>query len=119
VSVPDRSAGLGAGWSAGDILDVGEEFLRLMLAQRLGEAEARTAAAGWDGGQYAAWVQGDRVAVELDTVWDTPAQAGEFAQALEEYGSGSAVSVTRDGARVVALFGSDREALDALQAAAA
>ena len=119
VTVPDRSAGLGAGWTAGDVLDVGEEFLRLLLNQRIGEAEARTAAAGWDGGQYAAWVQGDRVAVELDTVWDTPAQAAEFAQAVEDYGSGSAVSVTRDGDRVVALFGSDREALEALQAAAA
>ena len=43
---------------------------------------ADRAAAGWDGGIYRAWTDGTQTAVVLRTVWDTPQDAQEFADAM-------------------------------------
>ena len=45
------------------------------LGLRLTDAEASAAAAGWDGGIYRSWTDGDDVAVVLATAWDTPEDA--------------------------------------------
>jgi hypothetical protein len=94
---------------------VGEAWLDSMLWV-LGSVDADRAAAGWDGGLYRAWTDGDRVAVVLKTVWDTSADAREFAQAVR----GPVVDARRafvrgiEGRTVVAGFATDREVLEAL-----
>ena len=79
--------------------------------------DAGRAASGWDGGLYRAWTHGSRTAVVLRTVWDTPTDAQEFADAMGEWiGEGAFVAPT-PGARVDVGFASDGEALDALRSA--
>ena len=82
VDVPDLGPALGAGWRDLDVMTVGEAWLRLMLELRLDAGEAEPAAAGWDGGLYRAWTDGSRTAVVLRTVWDTPEDAQQFADAM-------------------------------------
>ena len=71
VDIGDLSKTLGPGWGDLDVMDVGEEWLRAMLALHLGEGEPDPAVAGWDGGVYRAWTDGTDAAVLLSTVWDT------------------------------------------------
>ncbi len=118
VAVPDLGPGLGSGWSEIDVEQVGEGFLRLMLGLRESDAVSSDAAGGWDGGQFRAWANGDRVAVEMDTVWDSRGDADQFAQALRTWSTGRSTVVTEDGSRVRALFASDPTTLDALRLAA-
>jgi hypothetical protein len=44
---------------------------------------ATEAAAGWDGDRYSVWANGDDDVVLWRTVWDSEADATEFAQALQ------------------------------------
>jgi hypothetical protein len=118
VAVPRLAARLGAGWRDLDVQEVGEEWLRHMLALRLDEAQADAAAEGWDGGQYRAFADSDRVAVVMDTAWDSPDEAEEFAQAIREWVGGDPFGVETSGSRVRVLFASDATALETLQAAA-
>ncbi len=103
-------------------MTIGESWLALALGLRLGGSEANAAAAGWDGGTYRAWSNGDDVAVLLATVWDTEADAEEFAAAMEDWidagGEVASVSTAR-GEEIWALFATDAEALAALESAAA
>jgi hypothetical protein len=120
VDVPDLSSGLPGRWRDLDVMIVGEAWLDLMLGLRLGPDTAAAAAAGWDGGLYRAWTDGDRVAVVLRTVWDTPEDAQAFADALGEWISrttGTVLSPT--GSTVDAVFASDRSTLDAAREALA
>jgi hypothetical protein len=123
VDVPDLSAALGAGWADLDVEVVGELWLDLALGLRLGDSEAASAAAGWDGGTYRAWSDGNEVAVVLSTVWDTDADAREFADAmaswLEAGDQRDATVLPVEGAGVRILFASSSRALASLASAAA
>jgi hypothetical protein len=85
VDVPDLSRELGAGWGDLDVMQVGEAWLAAMLGLRLDSATAEAAAAGWDGGLYRAFTDGDDAAAVLATAWDSTADADAFAQALREW----------------------------------
>jgi len=121
VDVPDLSSELGPGWKDLDVMTIGEEWLQIALGLRLGQSQADTAAAGWDGGTYRAWSNGGATAVVLSTVWDTPKDATEFADAMTAWimnGDGSAVVLDPNGTRVTVLFASDDATLETLRAAA-
>src|SRR6185437_9784165 len=122
LDVPDRSSALGRGWTTIDVSDAGEAFLDLLLKLRLDGSRADEAAAGWGGGIYRAWANGDHVAVEMSTAWDTAGDARQFASAMTEWidaGSGPARVLPVAGSRVRVLFGSDAASLERLAAAAA
>ncbi len=74
---------------------------------------AASAAAGWGGGTYRAWTDGDEVAVIMSTVWDTPKDAQEFSRELDRWvsrGTLPGLVMDADGTTVHAGFGS-RESL--------
>ncbi len=122
VDVSDLADALGPGWDDLDVQGVGEMWLDQALRLRLGDAEAAEAADGWDGGIYRAWSDDQRVAVVLATVWDSEADAQEFAAAAERWIDGSGQSATVlpvEGSGVRILFASDAETLATLEAAAA
>ncbi|MFB3737741.1 MAG: hypothetical protein ACE14W_02100 [Candidatus Velamenicoccus archaeovorus] len=121
VDVPQVAAGLGPGWKDLDVMEVGEAFLSILLGLRIDGTTAASAAEGWDGGIYRAWSDGDRVALELSTVWDTSRDASEFASAMDAWigTSQPAVVLPVQGRRVRVLFGSDAPTLELLQRAAA
>jgi hypothetical protein len=121
VDVPDLAAQLGDGWTDLDVSDAGEAFLDLMLGLRLDSTRADEAAAGWDGGIYRAWSNGDRVAIVMRTAWDTSGDANEFALAMTDWidaGDQPAMVLPADGSNVDVLFASDAPTLAALQSAA-
>ena len=118
VQVPDLGPALGSGWRDLDVMDVGEEWLRAMLALRLDSAQAASAADGWGGAQYRAWTDGTHVAVLLETAWDTGPDATQFLAALGRWiqpGDAAAAGRTTDPRRVVAVFASDRATLARLE----
>ncbi len=85
VDVPDLSDALGEGWGDLDVMQVGEAWLTAMLGLRLDSSTAEAAAAGWDGGLYRAFTDGDDAAVVLTTAWDSVADADAFEQAAREW----------------------------------
>lgn len=123
VDVPDLGPKLGDGWKDLDVEGIGEEWLSLALALRLPGSDAASAAAGWDGGTSRAWSDGTHVAVVFSTVWDTAADAAEFARTMTRWidaGDGQTAKVLPpDGTSVRALFASDGSTLSDLEAAAA
>jgi hypothetical protein len=123
VNVGDLGPELGPGWTDLDVMGVGEAFLSIMLGLRLPPATAEAAAAGWDGGTYRAWSDGEHVAMVLSTVWDGPQDAAEFASATRQWlgsrGERSASLLPVEGRAVQVLFASDAATLASLQAAAA
>jgi hypothetical protein len=123
VNVGDLGPELGPGWTDLDVMGVGEAFLSIMLGLRLPPITSEAAAAGWDGGTYRAWSDGEHVAIVFSTVWDGPRDAAEFASATRQWlGSreGRSASVLPvEGQRVTVLFASDAASLASLQAAAA
>jgi hypothetical protein len=123
VNVGDLGPKLGPGWTDLDVMGVGEAFLSIMLGLRLPRSTGDAAAAGWDGGIYRAWSDGDHVAIVLSTVWDGPRDAAEFASAASQWlrsREGRSASVLPvEAQRVRVLFASDPGTLTSLQAAAA
>jgi hypothetical protein len=121
VDVPDFGPSLGPGWRDLDVMQVGEEWLKALLALRLPDADAATGAAGWGGGLYRAWTDGPHVAVVLSTQWDTATDADQFAAAIGRWlRADHSTAVERppgDGSPVEVLFASDQGTLDALRAA--
>jgi hypothetical protein len=85
VDVPDLAVELGPGWGDLDVMQVGEAWLAAMLGLRLESATADAAAAGWDGGLYRAFTDGEDAAVVLTTAWDSVADADAFAEASREW----------------------------------
>jgi hypothetical protein len=121
VDVPDASDALGPGWTDLDVQGVGEMWLQLALSLRLEDSESEQAASGWDGGIYRAWAGGDDVAVILATVWDSEAEAREFATAMERWialGDDAAEVLPVDGTSSRVAFASDDETLALLTATA-
>jgi hypothetical protein len=120
VEVADFAPTFGPGWRDLDAMVVGELWLRALLHLRLSDGVAESAAAGWGGGTYRAWRDGDDVAVIMSTVWDTPADAKEFSDALGHWqsrGSGPGLVLKADGTRVDAGFASSKAVMVALSAA--
>lgn len=117
VDVPDMGPALGAGWRDLDVMTVGEVWLQLMLELRLDGDDAGRAATGWDGGLYRAWTDGSRTAVVLRTVWDSPEDAQEFADAMGAWVGDPAFVGAPEGARVDVGFASDDPTLAALRRA--
>lgn len=122
VNVGDLGPELGPGWTDLDVMGVGEAFLSIMLGLRLPSTTSEAAAAGWDGGIYRAWSDGEHVAIVLSTVWDGSRDATEFASAMRQWlGSREARSASVlpvEGQRVRVLFASDAGTLTSLEAAA-
>jgi hypothetical protein len=122
VDVPDLASELGAGWEDLDVLPVGEIWLDVALGLRLDGLDASEASAGWDGGIYRAWSDGDRVAIVLATAWDSERDAEEFAAGMQRWitaGETPAEVLTPDGTSVRVLFATDAETLGALESATA
>jgi hypothetical protein len=122
VDVPDVADALGRGWTDLDVQSVGEMWLDLALSLRLDEDVAEAAAAGWDGGIYRAWSDGDDAALILATVWDTESDAREFSTTMDRWivqGDQRAEVLPVDGASVRVAFASDAETLRSLVVAAA
>ncbi len=93
VTLPDLSDALGEGWMLFDQNVMGEWFTYLILGQayeeayRLAETQASAAAEGWGGDAYAFYLNTntDALIFILDTIWDSTADANEFAAALTNY----------------------------------
>lgn len=71
------------GWELIDSNTLGEIQLGIVLAEHELDAEAQSAAAGWDGDRYAVLrrPETDEWALMLSTTWDSEAEAAEFADA--------------------------------------
>jgi len=122
VDVPDLSDELGQGWEDLDVMTIGEEWLQIAFGLRLDASQAAQASAGWDGGTYRAFTDGEDAAVVLTTVWDSEDDASEFATAMISWldaGEDVGVVVGPDGTSVQVLFASDKATLGTLEAAAA
>lgn len=120
VDIPDLTGALGPAWGDLDAMQVGEEWLRAMLALRLDDATAGEAAAGWDGGVYRAWSDGTDVAVVVRTAWDSPEEAADFAGAMQAWidaGAGAAVVLPPSGDRVGVVFATSDALVQTLAAA--
>jgi hypothetical protein len=120
VDVPDFAPTFGPDWRDHDVMVVGEVWLKALLNLRLDDSAAASAAAGWGGGIYRAWSDGKDVAVIMSTVWDTPADAKEFSDALTQWqsrGSGSGLVLKADGTQVNAGFATSKAEMGALSAA--
>ena len=120
VDVPDFSPTFGPRWRDHDVMVVGEVWLKALLNLRSDEPAAADAAAGWGGGIYRAWSDGEDVVVILSTVWDTTKDAAEFREALSRWvsrGSRPGLVLEADGTRVHAGFASSEAVMEALSAA--
>jgi hypothetical protein len=109
LDVPDFAPTFGEGWRDLDVMVVGELWLKILLHLRLDDVVAAPAAAGWNGGIYRAWTDGDDVAVIMSTIWDTPKDAQEFSETLERWMSRGTLPghvLDADGTTVHAGFGS-------------
>jgi hypothetical protein len=105
VSIPDITSRLGPRWGDLDAMTIGEEWVLAMLGLRLDRSTAEDAAAGWSGGGYRAFTDGNDVVVVMTTAWDTVTDADAFAGALRRWSGGSTVpdiSITRS--TVTAVF---------------
>lgn len=115
VEVWDISADLGPAWGDLDAMEVGEAWLSAMLDLRLDADVAADAAAGWDGGVYRAWSDGEDVVVALGTEWDTKADADAFSDALDRWfdeGDTLGRVTWRVGTWAIAVFATDRAAYE-------
>ncbi len=88
VALESAQAVLGEDWTL--LLDrtMGEFYLREYLATQLTRLEARAAAEGWGGDRYHIYQNENtgELAWVMNLVWDTPGDAGEFAEAYESFG---------------------------------
>jgi hypothetical protein len=117
VDVADFAPTFGPRWGDVDVMVVGEVWLKALLNLQLEDAVAASAAAGWGGGTYRAWSDGEDVAVVMSTVWDTAKDAEEFSQALQRWASRAdvlGIVLEADGNRVHAGFGSSEAVMDAI-----
>jgi hypothetical protein len=133
---------LGSGWLYGDGGSFGEIDIDLMLSENgvpgvslldfnatEEESDAERAAAGWGGGWYALYENGDQALLLLDTRWDNDREADEFRSALETsfrgtsrdgdyYSDGERIfALGGEGDRVFLISSTDKDALDRAVAA--
>ena len=131
---------LGSGWKYSDGGTFGEFDIDLMLTENgvpgvsvldfdAAGKDAEKAAAGWDGGHYALYENGEQALLLLDTVWDNSREADEYRRALEQtfggasrdgdyYSDGGRLfAMGGDGERVFLISSTDKGALDKVVAA--
>jgi len=126
VSVPaDLARRMGSGWHV-DLEDtLGEFTIRdwLGIAGNLANSQSDAAAAGWGGDRIALLSSGTAHGVVIETTWDTPTDAAEFASAataaLDGAGGETSISGADASARVTVLIASDKTTLDRLKGATA
>jgi hypothetical protein len=85
VSLPPLTDTLGIGWHLVEKETLGEFQTRLYLAQEVDAATADLASQGWDGDQYALYMQGNDQMLIWATVWDSPQDREEFVAAYSRY----------------------------------
>ncbi len=85
VELTDFSAALGEGWTEVLQTTVGEFYLREMLRTELADSRASRAAAGWGGDHFRVYRSGDELAWGLLILWDSTAEAVEFADLHAAY----------------------------------
>jgi len=141
VDMPDMTSALGAGWTLYDQNVMGEWYTYLILNKayepswQLSEPTASAAAEGWGGDSYAIYLNQDtnQVVFIMDTVWDTTADADQFAEAFRTYagyrwdaadslilghttwdGVDGVVDFFQNGARTVWVIAPDAQTVEAL-----
>lgn len=82
VTLPDLTSRLGAGWRPGADTEWGELETRVLLGGELTPQRAEAAADGWDGGRLRTFRNGERTALVLRTVWDSPGEAQGACEAM-------------------------------------
>jgi len=98
----DPSEFLGARYKKLDVSVLGEWTFRTMFLESLGDAVARSAAAGWDGDRCHLFAgPDDRLLVTIASIWDSPNDACAFADAWLKWAAnrdkgGQAVRVSAD-----------------------
>ncbi len=104
----DLAKRLGNGWSVDDEDTLGEFQLSewLSAAGKVPAGVAATAAAGWGGDRVALVRNGDRNGAVIDTRWDTPKDAAEFAAAAQ-----TALDTVGGPHALIAIDGTDRVTL--------
>jgi hypothetical protein len=90
VGVAPLGETLGAGWLLVDEDTLGEFYLRQYLSQQLAGDDVDQVATGWGGDRYAVYWHEDNqdLVLVLKVVWDTPADAAEFAESFPQYPEG-------------------------------
>ena len=99
VELPTLDAGVG--WTIVDEGTLGEFIIGLFLDNRLTDARASNAAAGWGGDTYALLEneeEGVSALVSL-SIWDTNSEAQEFFRACESYYRSGRLLDLQDGVR--------------------
>jgi hypothetical protein len=112
VEVPSPRAALGKGFRKEAAGTLGELVLGVLVgaptppaSDGLGEggsAWTNAAASGWGGDRWELWSKGEVSVVVLETVWDTPKDAEEFAAALPPKRPGFAAKRAGDRVTIVA-----------------
>jgi len=93
INLPDLAGSLPDGWREIDRGVMGEWYSYLILAfgldfdARLNESQAQAASEGWGGDAYVVLYndQADQTVMILSTIWESNAEAAEYASAFEEY----------------------------------
>jgi hypothetical protein len=128
VESSDVSAALGEGWSQAYTNTLGEFDLSFMLREN-GAADPDGGADGWGGSRFTLYTNADAAVLMLDTIWDSDAEAAEFATAVRETMPQLAVAtdlwnvgdrfigLVETGDGVVVVSGTDRVAVEAALAA--
>ncbi len=83
VALTPLTSTLGTGWTYQDGGTTGEFDLRVLLEEN-GVSNAEDAAAGWGGGRYAFYQNGDAGLIIETTRWDTSKDADEFDTAMHQ-----------------------------------
>lgn len=102
------------GWEVLHTDGLGELEIRIMLEELLGDQDAaREAAAGWDGDRYRLVRSGPDEALVWASVWDSPADADEFARAVStalsrRYGAAAGPGPLRGESRLYGPLGAQR-----------
>ena len=119
----DLAKRLGKGWSVDEQDTLGEfqlgEWLR--SAGKVPSAAAAAATAGWGGDRVALVRNGDRIGTVIDTRWDSPKDADEFAAAaqttLAKLGGSNAMIAIHGTDRVTIFVATDDGTITALAGA--
>lgn len=85
VTLPPLTDTLGAGWRLVEAETLGEFQTGLYLAQQVEQATANLASEGWDGDQYAVYINGDADVLVFATAWDSSLDREEFVDAYIQY----------------------------------
>jgi hypothetical protein len=120
VELPDLSAQLGEGWTKLVKKTFGELQLRVLFETLTGEEQA-DACAGWDGDQAHAYGKGEATAYVWFLVFDSEADAQEFARAFNgafRAGTDLERTITTRGAHVLVVGGVAGDQAAAVSAAA-